>query len=242
QAGRADDRGDHGIAGIAFDQRHQCVVAAVGEGVEPGVAQAVTQRCESGRIGDNRVCGTVATTQVQQRIDLLPRCQHGGAQAVRVAGDHIQCRGADRPGGAQYRDPSHRQKPNTALPSANAGSAASTPSSRSRTPPWPGMRAPESLTPACRLSRLSNRSPTTESNPASSDTSATAGNCTVVAPANSDSTTPVITASNMPPMRPSTVLLGLILGASLCRPNLRPLKYAPVSAAHTTISAHNSQR
>jgi hypothetical protein len=40
-------------------------------------------------------------------------------------------------------------------------------SMRSSTPPWPGIRLPESFTPAWRLIRLSNRSPSTEPRTAS---------------------------------------------------------------------------
>ena len=48
--------------------------------------------------------------------------------------------------------------------------------------------------------------------------------------------------ATMPPTMPSTVLLGLIRGLSLVRPNLRPAKYAPQSAAQMIISATSSQR
>src|SRR3546814_8793143 len=56
----------------------------------------------------------------------------------------------------------HAQNPSQALASVNTGSAATTPSMRSRMPPWPGISAPESLAPTWRLSMLSNRSPTPE--------------------------------------------------------------------------------
>src|SRR4051812_36530314 len=39
------------------------------------------------------------------------------------------------------------------------------------------------------------------------------------------------------PYTPSHDLPGLTTGASLCRPNLRPLKYAAVSAIHTIAMA-----
>ena len=42
------------------------------------------------------------------------------------------------------------------------------------------------------------------------------------------------TAKAMPPSAPSMVLLGLTTGASLCRPNFRPIKYAPASDINAT--------
>src|SRR5690242_21190929 len=65
------------------------------------------------------------------------------------------CRGDRFRGRSGYR-------PRRNLPSTKIGSAATIESMRSNTPPWPGNSAPESLTPAWRLTRLSNRSPTIE--------------------------------------------------------------------------------
>ncbi len=55
QPGGADDRGHHGVAGVAARQRLQCFVAGVRLGVQPGRAQAIAQGHVSGRIGDHRV-------------------------------------------------------------------------------------------------------------------------------------------------------------------------------------------
>ena len=45
----------------------------------------------------------------------------------------------------------------------------------------------------------------------------------------------------MPPNTPSQVFLGETRGASGTRPNHRPAKNAPVSAAHTSASVNNTQ-
>src|SRR5690606_1865004 len=103
--------------------------------------------------------------------------EHGGAEALGMARDDVQRRGADRAGGAEHGDLALHgaaHSPSRLRPSANTGSAASRLSMRSSTPPWPGISALESLAPAWRLSRLSNRSPTMD---ATAATSASRASC-----------------------------------------------------------------
>ncbi|MNT59245.1 hypothetical protein D3C72_1967400 [compost metagenome] len=51
---------------------------------------------------------------------------------------------------------------------------------------------------------------------------------------------PMMSASSQPPMAPSQDLPGLMDGASLRRPMALPVKYAPISAAHTSTAAVSS--
>src|SRR5450759_5818765 len=110
-------------------------------------------------------------------------------------------------------------------------------SKRSRNPPCPGRKRPESLTPASRLSRDSARSPHT----AATDTAApmstyhhspAAGRIRKYAP------THTAMVPSVPAANPSHDFLGEICGAILCRPIVAPTTYANVSLAHTlTIMA-----
>ena len=122
----------------------------------------------------------------------------------------------------------------------SAGAAAVTLSMRSSMPPCPGNTLPLSLRPTARLSMLSVRSPTM-------DTAATATQVStnghdfdgkqVAAPR----TTPPARWRAMPPNTPSQVFFGDTRGASGTRPNHRPAKNAPVSAAHTSASVNSTQ-
>ena len=71
---------------------------------------------------------------------------------------------------------------------------------------------------------LSNRSPTTEAATVISAVKATQGRSAMLAPAIIAKIRPNTIAAMAPPASPSTVLLGLMRGASLCLPNLRPAK------------------
>ena len=151
QPGGADDRRHHGVALRAGDQAFQRRVAGVGTGGQPGGGQAIAQ-CRVGvRVGDHRMVGAVPRAQGEQGIDLAAGGQHAGPHPPGMARDHIQRRGADRAGGAEHGDLAdvgggghgravRAQKPRISLPTTNTGTAASTPSMRSRMPPWPGIR------------------------------------------------------------------------------------------------------
>src|SRR6185437_6584755 len=126
--------------------------------------------------------------------------------------------------GAPLGGRGHRQAmtppPPQRLRAATAGSTASKPSSRSRTPPWPGMRPLESLTPKYRFAIDSARSPacaTTARSPATIGFHGSIG-----APIAAATATPAIMAATTPPKRPDQVLLGLMRGARRGPPKVRP--------------------
>src|SRR5690606_17172665 len=161
QARGADDGGDYGVIPSVAGKSGDCGHAGVGTGGQAGLAQSVAEPGVRGFVGDRGVVGAMPTAGLEQGLDLAAGGQRAGAHGLRVAGDDVERRGADRAGGAEDGDAAH-QKPSQILPSANTGRAANTLSRRSMMPPWPGIRLPESLAPTWRLSRLSNRSPTTE--------------------------------------------------------------------------------
>src|SRR5207344_3017313 len=115
---------------------------------------------------DHRHARTETRAQRDQFVDLGIRAQRDHFEALRMAADHIQRGGADRSGGAEQSDTAWRShSPSHIFATRNTGSAANRLSSRSSTPPWPGISWLESLMPEWRLSRLSNKSPATEINP-----------------------------------------------------------------------------
>ena len=132
--------------GLFGGQLVQCGSTRMGLGGQPCLAQAIAQPGEQRLVSDHRVLGFVLAAQCQQGLQLAAGSQHGRPVALRVAGDHVQRGGTDRSGGAENGDPAqvcssiHGQNPKISLPSANTGTAARTPSTRSSTPPWPGIR------------------------------------------------------------------------------------------------------
>src|SRR5205823_13400940 len=102
---------------------------------------------------------------------------------------------------------------------------------------------PLSLTWAWRLMSDSARSPATAAQPSTTPRTiaryqGTPKGLTVHSRA-------AIIESTKPPKTPSHVLPGLIRGASLCRPNKRPVKKAAVSKPQTpsrTVSNHHTPR
>ena len=123
---------------------------------------------------------------------------------------------------------------------------------RSSTPPCPGSSPLESFTPALRLMSDSTRSPTTLMAPrkmaaiTSSHQPPAArrvyrlatGACQALSAALHAAASTSTPAS--PPHTPSQLLPGLMAGASLRRvnfsPNVRPAKYAKMSATQTSTS------
>ena len=108
-------------------------------------------------------------------------------------------------------------------------------SSRSSTPPWPGIRLLASFTSALRFIQDSARSPAWATAPMSSPRNACTGRAR-----ESRNRLPsnrlAATAPTSPPTAPSRVLPGLIAGASGTRPRARPTKKAAVSAENVTSS------
>src|SRR6185437_15579081 len=123
-----------------------------------------------------------------------------------------------------------------------SGSTGNSASMRSSTPPCPGNRPLESLTPAWRFSIDSNRSPTTlnTTSKVSASSVRAAPHCASSAEyrvgsnaCKKSAAAATIITTSQPPIAPSQVLPGLMAGASLCFPNAFPEKYAPISASHT---------
>src|SRR6266550_7833619 len=77
--------------------------------------------------------------------------QRDNAKSFPLPGQDLQCRSADRPGRAEDCHPNAHITPNMRYSPAAAGMTKYSESSRSSTPPWPGIRFDESLRPASRL-------------------------------------------------------------------------------------------
>src|SRR5690606_37361294 len=175
----------------------------------------------------SREGGRMAQTLLAQLLAAAVGGQREDPVAVTVALEHVQRAQPDAAGRAQHRDPYHvrmRTHPNTSnrsRPTTNSGAAAVTLSMRSSTPPCPGSRCPLCFRPACRLNRLSVRSPTTEA--ATTATHSTMHGPTLT-PGHAMPGTAMAPAAISPPATPPQVLPGLTCGASLRRPNRRPVK------------------
>ena len=159
EAGGADDR-RHDPLGRAAGRLAQTVAArgdrnvAAGERLlEPQVARGVA---------DHRQPCAVSPRRGGQPLGIAVRGQRLDPITLRRARDQIEGAAADRARGAQNRHATPRQGcqgychgrlsgPAIRLTRASAGAANSRPSTRSKTPPWPGISVPLSLTPARRL-------------------------------------------------------------------------------------------
>jgi phytoene dehydrogenase-like protein len=116
------------------------------------------------------------------------------------------------------------------------GTASNNESNRSKNPPCPGMKLPESFTPASRLILLSSRSPKV---PAMALIEETARKCQNNPPAHQ--TPAKVTSAELritPPMVPSQVFLGEI-GESGVFPIREPTIYAIVSLIHIEAMTTN---
>ena len=107
-------------------------------------------------------------------------------------------------------------------------------STRSNTPPCPGSRLLLSLIPAARLSQLSSKSPHTLTTVKIKPIKIVFNQPASKASQPAFHTMVMYTAThNAPPIAPSQLLPGLMVGAILRLPNDLPQKYAPISATHT---------
>src|SRR5690606_23223903 len=112
--------------------------------------------------GHHGIAGLELRALRQHQVHLRGRTQRKHLKAVRMAGDDVQCAGADGPRGAQYGESLFLHHCIAKLVNIMArGSVGSRASTRSSTPPWPGRSPLLSLTPALRLMRDSTRSPET---------------------------------------------------------------------------------
>ncbi len=177
---RAADRAHHPIGRPLrrFDQR-----LVAGGGFDAAAGERALELAIGRRIADHRDARVQFARDLGERGRVAARGDRFDAVARRVALDQVDRAGADRAGGAENGDaaqggcgfvggarvhaltiPSRPRagasKPPRARPIRQATSAAAqNPSSRSMTPPWPGMRWLASLAPNCRLMRDSKRSP-----------------------------------------------------------------------------------
>src|SRR5262245_21072051 len=156
-----------------------------------------------------------------------------------MAGNDVERAAADGTGRAEDRHVLDRA--HTMFTSAAVGRTGVSASMRSRIPPCPGRRFPLSFRPACRFIADSSKSPSTDSTVrASTSTIIHTGlqgrsrTAVGAAPRKSPIQAAAYTAvAASAPYRPSQVFPGLTFGASLVRPNLRPAKYAALSATQT---------
>src|SRR6202000_2334754 len=121
--------------------------------------------------------------------------------------------------------------------SAYNGAAAVTLSMRSNRPPCPGSKVPLSLSAAARLNMLSVRSPMMEKIPTQHPNATTAAGDSPKYTAPQPATRATMAS---PPSAPSQLLPERPRGANLRCPKARPAKYAPMSAAHTMSTSHNT--
>src|SRR5690606_14310315 len=200
--------------------------AARDAAIDVGRAQPFAQCRFAGGVGDHGGFRTEAFAQRGQRVDAAMRGQRADAETVRMARDHVQRARADRTGCAEDRDRPHVgvKRSSSALPATNTGIAENTLSTRSSNPPWPGNSAPESFTLACRLSRLSTRSPRIEASTVSRATTITPARAAPRAPSSQPPANATAPATTSAPHAPARVLFGLTRGASLVVPKRLPAK------------------
>src|SRR6266446_1771029 len=94
----------------------------------------------------------------EQFLVRVPSKRHD-AEPLPLACQHLERRSADRPGGSEDCDADTHITPNMRYKPAAVGITKYKESSRSSTPPWPGISVEESLRPASRLNSDSATSP-----------------------------------------------------------------------------------
>ncbi len=154
------------------------------------------------------------------------RCRRPRARRPEPIGMRVDDRQralADRAGRAEDGDALHQNLEVARRRRRRPGPANSQLSMRSSTPPWPGISADRSLTPALRFSSDSNRSPTM---PSADDRGAEQQQRSAAACRETRACRRAAIAAppkTTPPIAPSSVFFGLIAGASGRRPNARPV-------------------
>ena len=164
--------------------------------------------------------------------------------ARRLGADDVERLGADRAGRAGDGDADRRSTaPRARAPASRStrpGSTNKKASKRSSTPPWPLTSVPKSFTSRLRLNMLSVRSPsganTAMTTPRISRSPVVHVSLRPVRP----TTNSTRSVSSVPPIRPSTVLPGLIHARSGVLPIDEPTSRAPMSLATTPSTIRNS--
>ena len=114
-------------------------------------------------------------------------------------------------------------------------------SHRSIKPPCPGIKSPESLTPAVRFISDALRSPSCPSKLRRSPMKTACPQDSVTFKRITPSRKPTKVPTTNPPIIPSTVFRGLTGVPSLCLPKATPTRYAPVSP-HQIVPINKKMR
>src|SRR5258708_23860721 len=157
------------------------------------------------------------------------------AEPVPLPGQHLQRRSADRPGRAKDCNPNAHITPNMRYRPAAAGITKYRESSRSSTPPCPGMSVEESLRPTSRLnsdSAISPICPTMETARPNSNSWPGVKLQPFRFSTKFPSASAAMTPANVPPTAPACVFWGERTGASLGPPTAVPVAIAAVSHTH----------
>ena len=233
----ADDRrdGQVGAARRGLDQRR-----GAARGVDAAARQRLAQVGQAALVGDHRDLGAEFARQRGQFVGLAIGGQRDDPPVVAVAADQVERRSA-RPNRSRrgWRSMRVSRRSTHAISADRDGAPASSPSTRSNTPPWPGISCEESFTPARRLSQLSKKSPACASDrqrraDQRRDARCRAGRAasrvrSAGRPAAVRRSPPATAISHsaapaMPPNSPAQVFDGLIDGAILGPPIARPAK------------------
>src|ERR1700730_13569426 len=179
KAGRSRDRGDHHVR-FGLGGGDQAVPA--GGRLHATAGERILELAGRRGLRDNRELGAELARQRRELGCVTPRGKRRHLVAPGIPAQKVERARADRAGRAQNGDARHHKSNPVAptrprvTPIASATVAAATkPSSRSMTPPWPGMRWLASLTWNLRFIADSNRSPACEAIETKSATSTWAG-------------------------------------------------------------------
>src|SRR5215218_498383 len=228
-------------AGRAADRRHDDVGRPVhrledggspGPGPDPRPGKRVPQRIAARPVGERGKARADLARDPGERLSVAAADDGCDPEAVAVRGEDVDGRTADRARRAKDGDGRHPAHPWRSCTPASTrpirAAAAQNPSRRSITPPWPGMRTPESFAPKRRFKADSPRSPSWLSTDATAERSTTIAKLTGAAtpnlPATSTTMPPAATPATSPPKNPDQVFLGLTRGHSFGPPKRRPAK------------------
>src|SRR6266404_1898853 len=167
------------------------------------------------------------------------------AEPLPLAREHLERRSADRPGGSEDCDADTHITPNMRYKPAAVGITKYKESSRSSTPPWPGISVDESFRPASRLNSDSATSPicpTMDTARPNSNSSPGVNLHPCRFSTKVPSASAVITPPSVPPTAPAWVFLGDRTGASWGPPTAVPTAIAAVSQIQVMTSGNSVRR
>src|SRR5215469_11690306 len=191
QPGRADDPGHNPVSRT---ERRFCEGFSATRGLDPGTRKGRLQRRIMRGIGNGREPRSQGASLLRQPYGVAIRSECFNLEAVGIAQQQVDGALTDRTGRAENRYSPYtvfgvsevvgrlhrhasRLRPPIRVSSATTGITASSPSSLSSSPPWPGMRPLESFTPNLRFATDSARSPNCSitARPALTSTTGSAG-------------------------------------------------------------------